>query len=135
MKMRIYSDHLTQEDVRAAFGRARARGCDIWIESIRSFKPRIGRYGTEVFAESHHGTKATGHVSAYASGPRDGYPRAASWDDWGYVIAELYNTDPHARIGFYDSEADFVAKVRQYPRKGSELPFLDVLENIREYAE
>ena len=66
---------------------------------------------------------------------RDGYPRAASWDDWGYVIAHLFNVDPAARVGFYDNEADFVAKVRKYPRKGSSLAFLGVLDTIKEYGE
>jgi hypothetical protein len=44
------------------------------------------------------------------------------------VIAYLFNIDPHARIGFYDSLADFIGKVQRYRRKGSELPFLSVLE-------
>ena len=73
-------------------------------------------------------TRATGHVPARASGPRDGSPRAASWDDWGFVIARLFNADPDARVGFYASKAEFITKVRQYPRKGSPLAFLNVLD-------
>lgn len=142
--MKIYSNVITESDVHRAFRAARAaHGADIHVEDITTWKPRHYKketpkrtnyaYGTEVFAESINGKMATGHVPARASGPRDGYPRAASWDDWGYVIAYLYNLDPHARIGFYDNEADFVAKVRKYRRKGSSLPFLDVLTNIGEY--
>jgi hypothetical protein len=127
--MKIYSNRLTEADVRNAFRLARENHhADIYIEAIRSFKPRNYANGVEVFAESTAGKRATGHVPARATGPRDWYPRAASWDDWGYVIAYLFNIDPHARIGFYDSLADFIAKVQRYPRKGSELPFLGVLE-------
>ena len=143
--MKIYSNHLTEADVRHAFTMARIKnGADIYVEEIKWWTPRQYKvetpkhttyaYGVEVWAESLHGTRATGHVPARASGPRDGYPRAASWDDWGYVIAHLFNVDPAARVGFYDNEADFVAKVRKYPRKGSSLAFLDVLDNIKEYG-
>jgi hypothetical protein len=144
--VKIYSNVITQGDVVNAFAAARQYNhADIYIEEITTWKPRHYKketpkrtnyaYGTEIFAQSINGKVATGHVPARASGPRDGYPRAASWDDWGYVIAYLYNLDPHARIGFYDNEADFVEKVRKYRRKESTLPFLQVLTNIAEYAE
>lgn len=127
--MKIYSNRLTEADVRDAFSMARTRhGADIYIEDIRTWQPRDYSNGVEVFAESTAGKRATGHVPARATGRRDWYPRAASWDDWGYVIAYLFNIDPHARIGFYDSLADFIAKVHRYPRKGSELPFLSIIE-------
>ena len=133
--MKIYSNEITEADVRHAFGTARlTHHADIYIEEIRTWKPRDYACGVEVYAKSTNGTRATGHRPARSSGPRDGYARAASWTDWGYVIARLYNMDPDARIGFYDSEADFVAKVRQYPRNGSSLAFLAVLANINEYG-
>lgn len=126
--MKIRSNIITFLDMHAAFQAARdINGADIHIESWREFKPRGFAHGVEMWAESLHGTRATGHVPARASGPRDGYPRAASWDDWGFVIARLYLIDPDARIGFYDNAADFEAKVRKHPRKGSALPFLTIL--------
>ena len=125
--MKIYSDKLTESDVRAAFTRARQdHNADIYIEDIREFRPRTHAHGIEVFAESMHGKHVTGHIPARASGPRDGYPRAASWDDWGFVIAQLFRIDPLARVGFYDGKADFLTKVSGCPRKGSPLAFLDV---------
>jgi hypothetical protein len=128
--MKIYSDKITEHDVRRAFTIARDdHHADIWIEDIRTWKPRKYLYGTEVFPRSHHGSRATGHVPARASGPRDGYPRAASWDDWGYVIAELYRIDPDARVGFYDSKADFISKVTKYRRPESSLAFLDIFKS------
>lgn len=127
--MKIYSDHLTEHEVRLAFQRARLfNDADILIDGdITTWEPRNHLYGTEVFAQSMHGKIATSHVPARASGPRDGYPRAASWDDWGYVIAYLFRMDPAARIGRYDGFIDFGNKVR-YRRPGSRLAFLEVLE-------
>jgi hypothetical protein len=125
--MRLYSDKIIQTDVVGAFMTARTQnGADIWIDSIRSFKPRRHSFGVEFWAESLNGTRASGHA-AIAPGPRDNYPRAASWTDYGYVIAHLFNIDPEARIGGYNSKADFVAKVHQWIPRGQSLAFLDVL--------
>jgi hypothetical protein len=131
--MKIYSDHITESDVIPAFVKARDNGADIYVEGgIKTWRPRNHANGIEVFAMSLDGKLASGH-SPIGSYSRDEVPRAASWDDWGLVIAFLFNIDPHARVGFYDNEADFVEKVRKYPRKGSTLAFLDHLDNIKEY--
>lgn len=34
-------------------------------------------------------------------------PYAATWDEWGWFMAEVYNRDPNAKIGSYRSEDDF----------------------------
>ena len=48
------------------------------------------------------------------------------------MIARLYNVDPHARIGHYDSEADFrVQGSGLTSRAGKSLAFLDVLADTR----
>jgi hypothetical protein len=137
--MKIRSNIITGFDVRQAFAQAREdNGADVYIDEQRQFKPRRERYGVEVWAYSENGKIATGHrrVGSY---PLDGELRAASWSDYGYVIAHLFNKDPHAQIGFYDNEADFVEKVRAAnPRCGSRSAaskdFLNVLNNIEEYA-
>ncbi len=127
--MKIYSAKITTADVGRAFGRARMlNGADIWIDDIRSFRPRRGGNGTEFWAYSDNGTQASAH---------DRLRSAASWTDYGHVIAHLFNVDSHARIGQYNGEADFVAQVRQYPRtdRGNSLAFLDTLTNIRRYPD
>ena len=60
--------------------------------------------------------------------------RSASWTDWGWVIACLYNIDPDARISYYQNKADFVARVRQYQPRGESLAFLAALDNVNEYG-
>lgn len=128
--MKIRSDIITMADVRQAFAAARAgHGADIWIDESRTFKPRRYHYGVEVWAESMNGKRATGHhaIGSVSGGEAQYLPRAASWTDYGYVIAALYNLDPDAQIGSYDSEADFVASVRRYVPRGESLDFLKVL--------
>lgn len=124
--MRIYSNIIVVDDVLWAFRQAREQhGQDIHIEDIRTWKPRGYDHGVEVWGYADHGR--------YGSGRGTPGLRAASWDAWGYVIAYLFNTDPHARVGWYDNEAHFVEMVRKHPRTGSDLPFLQVLDNIKEY--
>ena len=71
---------------------------------------------------------------AIGSYPLGGVNRAASWTDWGWVIACLYNIDPDARISYYQNKADFVARVRQYQPRGESLAFLAALDNVNEYG-
>jgi hypothetical protein len=129
--MKIYSNKITSEDVRSAFSRARnVNGADIWIDDLRTFRPRRRHgNGIEVFATSDGGSRATGHAPI-GSYDRSDLPRAASWTDYGYVMSYLFNEDPGAIIAQYNGKADFVATCRKYPRKdqGNSLAFLDVLE-------
>ena len=62
--MRIYSGVITGDDVRAAFTAAREQhDADIRIDGdIRTWNPRAARYGTEVYAYSNNGKRATGHL-------------------------------------------------------------------------
>jgi hypothetical protein len=112
--MRIYSDKLTEAHVREAFTAARSEhGARIWIDDIRSFRPRLEfLFGTEVFAEGTS-VQATGHrpVGSY---DLSGEKRAAAWDAWGWVIAILFAQDPDAQIGSYRNKADFIATVERY---------------------
>ena len=132
--MKIRSNIITRENVMAAFVAARAENqADIWVEDIREFRPRGYAHGVEVWAESNYGKRATGrNQTGYNRGSE---PRAASWTDYGYVVAHLFNLDPHAQVGFYDNEADFVAKVRSYQPRGASLDFLNVLTSIGEYTD
>jgi len=128
--MRIYSSTLTVSDVEAAFATARREhGADIWAEDPRSFEPRKRsgyRHGTGVFAYSLHGWRVSGHrpIGSYDTSSEN---RAAAWDAWGWVIAILYAQDPDARIGWYRSRADFIARVHSAHRQEPK-DFLDLLQ-------
>jgi hypothetical protein len=129
--MKIYSNKITADHVRAAFADARdAHGADIWEDIERTWMPRAYGYGTEV-----HGYSINGRRYVNSGGWGGAFRRAASWADWGYVIAYLFKTDPDARVGIYDNEADFIAKVRRYQPAGSSLAFLAVLLGVNEYLD
>jgi len=129
--MFIRSDVITSADVHLAARRARdLNESDIWIADTRDFKPRRSVHGTEFHAYSYSGKR---HRNSGTCGA--GEERAASWSDYGYLIAHLFNKDPFAQISWYDNEADFVEKIRKHPRRGESTDFLNVLANIEEYAE
>jgi hypothetical protein len=131
--MKIYSDKLTEADVRTAVHDARQLdGADIMIEDLRTWTPRSHRNGIEMWLYADHGKFSTGRNQG--PGPRGEAARAASWDAWGHVIARLFAQDPDARVGWYDGVDDFITKVRQANRpepKG----FLDKVGNCCESCE
>lgn len=128
--MRVYSDVITEYHVSRAFAEARGiDGADIWIADSRTWQPRAWAHGTEFWAYSHHGTRASAH-GPIQRGPRNHLPRAASWSDWGFVIARLYLLDSRARIGHYLDRDDFIRKVRAdhaFSRRRESAAFLTLL--------
>lgn len=129
--MKVYSDVITESNVYEAFRNARQNHkADIWEEDVRSFKPRKTSgftHAIEFFASSMNGHRATGHrpIGSY---PLDGEDRAASWSDYGYVIAYLFKLDSNARIGRYNNLQDFRDMIANYPRKGQSTAFMDILD-------
>jgi hypothetical protein len=127
--MKVYSTKITSDDVRKAFRLARLENAaDIWPDDVRDFRPRLAGYshGVQFYAYSHDGTRPTAHRTI-GSYPLDDEARAASWDDYGWMIAHLFKIDPDAIIGQYKGRADFIRQVRQYApyrRPRSTAPFL-----------
>lgn len=96
--MRIKAgSELTIGNVYDAAARANLRGQDIHAHEVVQGK----RGAITFYAYSLNGR--------YATGRNDG-ERAATWDAWGYLIAELYNLDPRATIGPYKNATDFIQK-------------------------
>ena len=68
--MKIYSNILTESDVREAFTGARMfNDADIYLDSLRTWKPRAYARGVDVYASSVNGKRRSAHGD---------YPRAAS---------------------------------------------------------
>lgn len=110
--MKLYSATLSKSDIAAAFKVARDHGADIHLDDYREWRARDGRYAAEVHAASLGGTRMAQHTVDGIQSP------AASWDAWGWFIAELYRRDPSARIGYYLNAGDFALKVLQAKRAG-----------------
>lgn len=106
--MRIHSDILTRGDILRATWTRGMTGVDAQTSGHGS---RIRRQATEV--------KLTGtsnrRPNPGAGGREDDGSRAATWDEWGMVLAELFAIDPHALAGsasyaVYNGAADFHRK-------------------------
>lgn len=84
--MKLYSDKLTNDDVTAAARKAGVTLAD--AKTIR--RPRVRRYGwiLHLSGSSSYRSQATGEP-------------AATWDEHGVFMAELYKRDPKLRIAFY----------------------------------
>ncbi len=95
--MKLYSDTLTNEDIRAA---ARIAGVYVWdIERIRRARVRANGWNLYLSGSSPYRSQATGE-------------RAATWDEHGEFMAALYKRDPQLRIAFYRDLAHFLSDTR-----------------------
>lgn len=94
--MRIYSQVITERNVRETVAKTR----DIYIISIRSFRPRGGGNGIEIYCGGN----------GFSRSAHDGEHFAATWDAYGNLMAELYMLDPSAKIAWYKTFVDFVEK-------------------------
>lgn len=84
--MKIHSDVLTPEDFRTAVFNA---GRGVFLEDFAMVGSRSRRWGF-VFS-------LTGNSKHRRNFGGDGY--AATWDEWGIVLAHLFLRDPNAHCG------------------------------------
>ena len=120
--MKIRSSIITRATVGTAVGSIPGvsfqdtRSREGWYEPIREFSSRDGRDGFEFFLSG---------TSCYrAQHDRDEF--AATWTEWGVVIAALYFVDPNAEIGHYKSREDFQTQTATaYGKTEAETPWLD----------
>lgn len=106
--MRIHSDTLTQKDLRDALGSVPGR--QVYFEDSptehgsrshdRAFEVRLRGLG------DRHTRRP---MYAWRTGT-DGM--AATYDDWGYFLAHLFEVDPDAKAGPYDGRGDFNSQTR-----------------------
>lgn len=105
--MKVYSDILTYADFVAAL----PQGVRIHdVDSINN--PRIRSRGWNIqlrdYSNNRHtntGTHGAGEIGA------------ASWDQWGEWMSELFERDPNARLGYDNSAADFHLRTHDKYRK------------------
>lgn len=94
--MRLYSDTLTYRDlIEALPPRVDLAVCD----TLSRPRKRAGGWNVSLTGTSPYASQMSGR-------------KAATWDEWGVWMAELYRLDPDALIGQYGSHADFVAQTR-----------------------
>lgn len=99
--MKLHSNILTADDVHICAAVARkVHGCDIYVDEISEGGSRKAARRITFYAHSKNGKRARNG--------RQG--RAATWSDYGYLIAELYRRDPDAIFDYYANVDDFVSK-------------------------
>jgi hypothetical protein len=119
---------LTETEVRACLERAKSDGdmpADVEFDVFGTAGSRTHPRAYEIhLATSQRDTRADGKTrssSPLAGG--NGLRYAATYDEWGYFLAEFFAADPAAKAGPYKSKADFHARTQYaYAMGMDELP-------------
>jgi hypothetical protein len=114
--MRIHSDVLIMANFYGATKAAKLSP-DVWVEDFSQHGSRKRSRGYEVrlAAEAGRDYKGTARRprNSGSYGAEDGtYQKAATYDEHGKWIAELYKVDPEAIVGPYKNAEDFHSKTR-----------------------
>lgn len=94
--MRIHSDTLTREDIRAA---ARVARVDFDRFDDKGSRKRSHAFDVTLTGESRR------RPNGGSSGAGSDY--AATWDQWGVFLAVLFETDPDMVTPYYKDAEDF----------------------------
>jgi hypothetical protein len=101
--MRIHTDTVRIGGLYKALDLVEAQAPDVTLENVSQHASRSHRYAFEV-ALRGHGERHTKRPN----GSSDGY--AATYDDWGWFLAALYDVDPSIKAGPYKGRTDFNVK-------------------------
>lgn len=113
--MRIYSDILTNRDVRWALADAHSEAPSVSfvdLDSIDTARKRKWRHDVALYGwgARHTRRRNPGTAPYHLDSIPEAEERAATWMDWGWLIAVLFRYDPAAIIGQYNGIADFHAQ-------------------------
>jgi hypothetical protein len=101
--MRIHSDVLGSDDLQAALAEIPYGGVYLQCRPTRhGSRSRDHAYEAKLRG---YGARHTRRPNSGTYGADDEY--AATYDDWGYWLAELFSRDPNAICGPYKGAADF----------------------------
>jgi hypothetical protein len=111
--MQVHTDNLRAGDIQAAL---RTTGLAARGVSTDDDRP-VCEHGSRKRARriDFYLVATDGHGRRWAnSGQRGaGTDKAATWLEWGALIAELYHRDPDALVAYYGSASDFIAQTRR----------------------
>lgn len=118
--MRIHTDTLTESDLyralHAAWGDDDARNHTghghFWLVKAEKHGSRKRDHAFEV-ALAGDGTVSKRRRNPGTSANRSAQEDyAATWDQWGWFLAELFKRDPNMTTQYYATEAEFHAKTQ-----------------------
>lgn len=114
--MKIYSNTLEREDL----FKTCPSSCE--LEVITIGHPRKAARAWQTRLSCPFGKRwAGGNMN---SSPWDERVKAASWDQWGIWMADLFDIDPDAIIGYYNNQSHFMEMTANYIPKGMKAPWL-----------
>lgn len=128
--MRLHTDKLDRFDVAQAIVASHStnpEGRGYMADVIEPHGSRTRDHAFEValvgYGDRHTRARAWGQP-IYGKGEQWEAPRAATYDDWGYFIAEVFALDPDAVFGPYKGIEDFHAQTRyKFDDRPDEGPF------------
>lgn len=97
--MRIHTDTLTAQDLYQASGPLH----DVIVDRCERHGSRSRDHAFEVALEGYGDRHTRNRNFSY----QKGYGKAATYDDWGYWLAELFRRDPRMIAGPYNGATDF----------------------------
>lgn len=111
--MRIHTDKLTFTEVHLA-----VLSRDGLYPELASKGSRKRDHAFELGIEAEPGEDEHGLNRSFARnsgtmGAAQGYGQAATWIEWGDILADLFKIDPDAICGPYNGRSDFVIQTQQ----------------------
>lgn len=106
--MRIHSDTLTQGDLNAARAAA-GLGTDVFIDGLIRHGSRSRSHAFEVHLGAFAGRDYNGKARRASNSGRFGAAdtKAATYDEWGLWIEQVFALDPDAIVGPYVTREGF----------------------------
>lgn len=116
--MRIHTDKLTEQDFLDVLARVQRKGriaFDVMFKTLSQHRSQDYARSFEVQLEASSKDEGDGRKWANSGSYGAATAYTATWDEWGWFLAELYDIDAFMRVGpkgspFYESDEDFHEK-------------------------
>jgi NADH:ubiquinone oxidoreductase subunit len=125
--MRIHTDHLTGQDIRETLVSTGLHGDGVRLV-LTGHGSRSRHHAFEMRLYTYGGCDRNGRTRRHANGGNYGASAemAATWDEWGILLARLFELDPNMNATYYAGRDDFMDKTRRYVPRGMSAPWLEV---------
>jgi hypothetical protein len=111
--MQVHSDTLTHGDILDALRVTGLAARGVYIDTERAMQERRSRKRARRIDFYLVATDAHGRRWANSGTRGAGTDKAATWLEWGALIAELYHRDPSALVAYYGDAEGFIRGTRR----------------------
>jgi hypothetical protein len=113
--MQVHTDRLTLGDLQDALRTTGLSRRGVYLDSSRAASGHRSRKRHARLDFYLVATDGYGRRWANSGVKGAGTDKAATWLEWGALIAELYHRDPDALVTYYGTAEDFIAQTRRGP--------------------